>query len=740
MTYRRFPLGWLMLIATISLSTPSSGQPPGLINYQGRLVNGTNLVNGTINLELSLYNAPSGGTLLYTDASFEGVVDGLYNTFLGDQTAFGNLTTALNNTQVWLQVVVDGVPLTPRERIVSVPYARMVHGMTVGTNRNVTINPGFNPLNPLSLLNLAMGYGAVVGGGHENQASGNESTISGGYANFARMAYTTVGGGWGNLAEGSAATIGGGDSNYATNQHTTIAGGGGNVAGRAYATVGGGNLNVARGDRSTIAGGGGNIAQGDFSTIGGGGSSTASGQSSTVGGGAINVATGEYSTVGGGALNQAIGDASVVGGGWRNAARGNRSTVGGGEANSATGLYATVGGGRTNVAAGPYGTIGGGLGNRALGTNAVVAGGMSNVAYALNASVGGGFRNIASNEWSAIGGGSDNRANGDVATVAGGAFNRAGATWASVVGGAQNNANGLGAFVGGGYANLAGASYASVPGGFQNTASGDNASVPGGYQNTASGSASLAAGNRAKAIHNGTFVWADSISSDYTSTGTNQFLIRAGGGVGINTANPLANLHIAGDDPSGPFSGQLFIAGTLTSGASNSGAGLRLSGNDGNGPREWGFIRALKSNSTVGNTQSYMSFGTRLNGGSLVERMRLDTSGLTVNGTFVSASDREKKQDINLADSRDILDRVVAMPVHFWRYKDSPEVLHIGPMAQDFFAAFGVGPDDRHIASVDADGVALAAIQGLAKRNDELKKENEVLRAEIDAIKRKLGM
>jgi hypothetical protein len=49
-------------------------------------------------------------------------------------------------------------------------------------------------------------------------------------------------------------------------------------------------------------------------------------------------------------------------------------------------------------------------------------------------------------------------------------------------------------------------------------------------------------------------------------------------------------------------------------------------------------------------------------------------------------------------------------------------------MAQDFHAAFGVGPDDKHIATVDADGVALAAIQGL---NQKVESENATLRASL---------
>ena len=68
-----------------------------------------------------------------------------------------------------------------------------------------------------------------------------------------------------------------------------------------------------------------------------------------------------------------------------------------------------------------------------------------------------------------------------------------------------------------------------------------------------------------------------------------------------------------------------------------------------------------------------------------------------------------------------MLDKVAELPVSTWSYKaQGPDIRHIGPMAQDFTAAFGVGEDDRHITSVDADGVALAAIKGLDQRVDAL--------------------
>lgn len=81
--------------------------------------------------------------------------------------------------------------------------------------------------------------------------------------------------------------------------------------------------------------------------------------------------------------------------------------------------------------------------------------------------------------------------------------------------------------------------------GWGNTASGAQSTAMGLFT-TASGYHSTAMGYRAKAIHNGSLVWADAQDADFGSTAANQFLIRAGGGVGINTTNPQTALHVGG--------------------------------------------------------------------------------------------------------------------------------------------------------------------------------------------------
>lgn len=101
-------------------------------------------------------------------------------------------------------------------------------------------------------------------------------------------------------------------------------------------------------------------------------------------------------------------------------------------------------------------------------------------------------------------------------------------------------------------------------------------------------------------------------------------------------------------------------------------------------------------------------------------------------GSWNNLSDRNMKQNFAAVDPRAILRGVLALPISTWNYKSqASSVRHIGPMAQDFFATFKVGEGDKTITTVDPDGVALAAIQGL---NEELKDRD----ARIDGLQQQI--
>jgi hypothetical protein len=113
-------------------------------------------------------------------------------------------------------------------------------------------------------------------------------------------------------------------------------------------------------------------------------------------------------------------------------------------------------------------------------------------------------------------------------------------------------------------------------------------------------------------------------------------------------------------------------------------------------------------------------------------------SGLTAgvylapgDGSWTVMSGRAAKENVQLVSPGEVLAKVAALPLATWNYKSQDaSIRHIGPMAQDFKAAFAVGESDMGISTVDADGVALAAIQGL---NQKVEAENAALRSALRA-------
>jgi len=133
---------------------------------------------------------------------------------------------------------------------------------------------------------------------------------------------------------------------------------------------------------------------------------------------------------------------------------------------------------------------------------------------------------------------------------------------------------------GGGYEdgrNEVNASYGTVGGGSSNSADGLNSTVPGGMLNTATGAYSLAAGYRAKAGHDGVFVWADnSIDSDFYSTLENMFLVRAKNGAYIQASSTERPAAWAWNNVAGSSAGE----GTAVYGRSESSEGFGLAGHN----------------------------------------------------------------------------------------------------------------------------------------------------------------
>ena len=239
-----------------------------------------------------------------------------------------------------------------------------------------------------------------------------------------------------------------------------------------------------------------------------------------------------------------------------------------------------VGGAGANVvAAGVMGAVvgGGGSGSEPNSAGAgahyaTISGGRANQAGAgsESAAVGGGVHNIVGSNaaFATIGGGIWNtvQTNASRAVIGGGDANTAAGALAVVGGGYGNTARGQDSVVGGGSGNAALGFRSVVGGGVGNAATNYAATVPGGADNAARGDYSLAAGRRAKAGHPGAFVWADSTDADFASTATNEFAIRAAGGVRVVASSfQVAGGAILGDGAGlSNMSGAALSPGSIT--------------------------------------------------------------------------------------------------------------------------------------------------------------------------------
>jgi trimeric autotransporter adhesin len=367
--------------------------------------------------------------------------------------------------------------------------------------------------------------------------------------------------------------------------------------------------------------------------------------------------------------------------------------------------------------------IGGGVANTNQSAYATIAGGQRNVIQftSSHAVIGGGLGHFieTNSSYSAISAGANNSIRRLIFT---GEFASTNNAQYSAIGGGQNNL-------------VEGGSWSVIAGGRNNLIRGDYAVVAGGEGNVAV-SHSFAAGRRARAIHDGSFIWADSVNADFITTRFNEFAIRADGGLRLESSRGI-NLNAA-DTPIITRRWDVFD-GT---------APLVKQGHG-----RWGlFMEPGALTAGIPTLGARIFQVARYNpNGTFVQLLRVDQAGnLVTAGSVNPPSDRNVKQDFSAVDPEAILARVAALPIRTWSYTNEPAVRHIGPVAQDFHAAFGVGSDDTTIATVDADGVALAAIQGLHQKVEKFVRANavqiQVLEraierkdAEIETLKRELA-
>lgn len=193
----------------------------------------------------------------------------------------------------------------------------------------------------------------------------------------------------------------------------------------------------------------------------------------------------------------------------------------------------------------------------------------------------------------------------------------------------------------------------TVAGGFQTVGDG-HVSLAFGWKNLVSGDYAVGLGSNVNVTHEGAFLWADHGGFSFNSEATDEFAVRAKGGVRL-------------------------VTGTASGGTPSTGCTL--------------------------------------------------PSG---SGVWSCTSDRETKENFRDEDGETVLEAISSMPVQSWTYRtEDPSVRHLGPTAQDFREAFGLGIDDKTIGTGDIDGVNMLAIQALARRTSDLWAENESLKGRI---------
>jgi hypothetical protein len=388
---------------------------------------------------------------------------------------------------------------------------------------------------------------------------------------------------------------------------------------------------------------------------------------------------------------------------------GSNAFLGGGTSNSVFGDSSGIAAGNQNVVCDSASTIGGGF------SNEISSGGGN---YAFDSFIGAGAANAITD------GGSD--------IIGSGAYNGISGEAAGILSGTNNKVAGDYGFIGAGGNNaITSSNEAAIGGGDSNTIVGQNttatAAAGGSYGFIGAGMSNSILGTfegaaQESVIGGGSYNNVNA-SLGVIAGGTRNTVSGPGGAIGGgegNTASGNVSTVPGGYHNFAVGSGS-FAAGTVAEALTN-------------GSFVWSdqAVTTLHVRSTHPN-----QFVARATGGVEFFSNPAMTAGVSLapgSGTWSSLSDRNLKIGIVPLDGARILDKLAALPVSEWSYSSERGVRHIGPMAQDFYAAFGVGEDDRHITTIDEDGVALAAVKALHAENAALRAKNSSLGARVAGL------
>ncbi len=372
---------------------------------------------------------------------------------------------------------------------------------------------------------------------------------------------------------------------------------------------------------------------------------------------------------------------------------------------SGKGQYSFVGGSGgpsfANVAGGAYSGVLSGIANFACGVNSGVMVGDANETDAGADFVGGGYGNLVGSDASGfantngIVAGQINTNGGDESLIGAGSYNAitssctssnhcSGGFATAIVAGEENEISG---------SSPGTANYSLIGAGGSNNVTGQYAAIIAGEANTESadyGFIGAGSKNAMKALYG-------SVVGGFTNSVTGGYAFIGGGSTNVASGQ---NAVVPGGYHN------------VAKGVGSFAAGLSANALH-NGTFVWSDQNTRPAVASTGPDQ----FIARASGGVKFYSSVNQSTGVSLaagSGSWSSVSDRAVKTAIAPVDDSTILAKVAGLPISEWSYTaQGVGVRHVGPMAQDFYAAFNVGEDNKHITTIDEDGVALAAIKGL---------------------------
>jgi hypothetical protein len=206
---------------------------------------------------------------------------------------------------------------------------------------------------------------------------------------------------------------------------------------------------------------------------------------------------------------------------------------------------------------------------------------------------------------------------------------------------------------------------------------------------------------------------------------SNSLHITSAGNVGLGTGiNAFAALHVRRTDGTAEIlleETQASATNTMFTMRHNGNPGFRM--NNTSSGAEWDF--------RLGGSGSTEQFTINKTTNAGPELSVLQNGNIRIKGNYLNGSSRAIKHGIRELDGAKVLDQLDTLTINEWRYNASPEHVHAGPMAEDFYEVFGLGVDETSLALTDIPGIALAAVKELNARNAHLQGEKAELKERV---------